>query len=228
MEANIQILEEKPINKGEFGEAYEVKVQVKGGAKGTFVLKKFFEQLSDGQRISGKDMAKKSFQNYTQAREAGLKVFPTFLLNEQDGTILMTIGYNEEWHCISNNKGTNSLENFGGEKLEEVPRFENFAHKLFEEAKKAADAEIFLPADSFFFTVSKNDQRLDFYVADVDTVKKVRISEGQNLLDMNLTEADSALTLFLKSNVKDEDTAFKYIDQVPKLKNKFIENIKTA
>jgi hypothetical protein len=40
MEANIQILEEKPINKGEFGEAYEVKVQVKGGAKGTFVLKK--------------------------------------------------------------------------------------------------------------------------------------------------------------------------------------------
>ncbi|MBP9762838.1 hypothetical protein KBD34_04445, partial [Patescibacteria group bacterium] len=196
-ESQVEILEERRIGGGGVGEVFEVKALIKGHER-TFVLKRFF----DREECSGQDMARRAFEHYAQAKQAGLKVFPTYRLNEKNSSILMTAGHNEEWHCISaNNRGSDSLVNFGAEKLEEIPDFEQFAHAIFAESKKAADAGIFLPADSFFFMVNKHDQKMDFYVGDVDEVQKIHPQKTQSLFEMNITQADAALNFFIMANV---------------------------
>jgi hypothetical protein len=211
-ESHVQIVEERRIGAGEVGEAFEVKALVQG-RECTFVLKKFFH----GEELNNREIARKVFENYTQAKAAGLKVFPTFRLNEEAGTILMTIGYNEDWHCISaNNRGSKSLKDFGAEKLSEIPHFQEFVRNVLEESRKAAAAGIFLPADSFFFIIRKDRQDIDFYLGDVDSVRKVKLEKDQNLAQLNLTQVDSALSLFIEANVADEDLAFKYTGEVNK------------
>ena len=161
---------------------------------GEFVVKEFHV----------KEDATRALEKYNYAKEAGLKVFNTYRINERGDTILMTTGLSKDKICLGSNDWYDSKL-----KKESISNLEDFAKSYFEQAMIAVDSEIYLYADIPFFLVDKKspDVSLDFVLGDLDRLSKWRgildpISK-QKMYEANLEQLHTALNHFIKNNIKD-------------------------
>ncbi len=194
------------LGEGGFGKVFTVDARV-GNHKKRFVVKRFF----DTDEKPAEYYAKKAVKNYTVAQDAGLKVFPTYRLGE-DNSILMTSGHSYDWICVGTNEKTSSIENFGKNKIKEVENFEDFVKSVFEHTRKAAEAGISIYEDGYFFFVNTQNNEIDFIVGDLDNVTKKESISFDTLYRYNIRQAAEALFAFFHSNV--ELTNQHYLEKV--------------
>jgi hypothetical protein len=196
-ESRIKITDEKPIGAGALGEVASVDAEV-AGKEGRFVIKRY-------QSVLGKERAAKAFENYRMAKEAGLRVFPTFRLGEDGTSILMTTAHTEEWICVSSNsEDTSDVEQYGVEKLKTIPRIDAYMREIFDESLKAAEKGIWIDQDAFFFLVKRSGEAVDFVIGDFDLMRKKEIDSEDarnNVFAENLYSAKKALQSFFETNV---------------------------
>ncbi len=178
-ESRIDIVRNRQIGHGSYGDVYEADVTVSVGERSKrtakFVMKTFrdYHKLP-GETISARTLAEQAITNYDAAKAAGLKVFNTYRLLEDEPSIVMTNGHTEEQVCIGSNFGSNKIANFretGLQTLDQVPNIEDLIEAVFQHAKLAEERGMVLPDDSLFFLVNRtNPHELDFVVGDLDGV----------------------------------------------------------
>jgi len=207
-ETTAEVLAEIPIAKGNFGEIYYARLKNKGHAR-NFIIKKYTGggDTSKGERspneieADARKHAKKALENYALAKEAGLKIFPTFRIGDDEKSILMTAGSSENEACVSAN-GPLAITDFAGQSLiEDIEDADKFLENFFAEGLKAAKAGLILNGDVFFFILSKNKKptQMDFVVGDLEGIKKSQPSE--RTAKKNLEEIRMALFAFCNSNI---------------------------
>jgi len=183
IETKVNIISETPINRGSFGEIFDTVVEV-GGHRKRFIIKKYRTQIFE--KIAEKD-TKHAFKNYSLAKEAGLKVFPTFRISEDQKSILMTTGFSDNQICVSTNNKINVVE-LGRPLIEEFEDLDKFISTIFAEGLKAMKKGISLHQDMFFFLLSKNEPtKVDFILGDLDNLKQaesIKVTGWQNMINI--------------------------------------------
>jgi len=190
--SEVTILKKREIFEGGAGKIYLAKVLI-GDKERLFVLKDY--------KIN--KLAEDAFKNYTHAKEVGLKVFPTFRINKDQGIILMTTRNTDDLICVSSNgPGDSKLEDFGESKIEEIENIEELVESLIQQSFAAGEAGLIVDSDSVFFTVNrKNKEVVDFEFGDLEALHKVTVS-GIKIISMNLRNTREALLSFVKNNVE--------------------------
>lgn len=176
-----------------------------------FIVKKYSHSHSDA--ISDEDYedrikedTKHAFQNYTFAKKAGLKVFPTFRMGEDEKSILMTTGFSDDKICV----GTNSLlktEDFEKPLIKNIANVDNFLDSFFKEGSKAAQRGIGFYFDNFFFMLSKEEPtKIDFVLGDFDNLQKWKGRDENKISEENMENIKHALEDFCQRNI---DSSFR-------------------
>lgn len=176
------------IGRGGFGAVYETDVMI-GGRHRTMVLKKFH----DNELGTPEENARRAFKNYSLAKEAGLKVFPTYRLGEDGSSILMTDGRAGVWFCAAGNNNEQSY------RIVEIDNLKDILEKLAKEAAVAAAANLNLKDDMLFFTVDRCvGANLDFYLGDLDLLRDAHRSNQRSIWGDNLRQLRAALGNFIR------------------------------
>jgi len=183
---------------------YEVEAQI-GKKKRRFIRKNFDSAV----------VCRSAIRMHDEAKQAGLKVFPTYRISSDNKSILMTSGYDENHACVSNNLNSPPLESFGLKPLEEVPNFENFVRSLFDEAEKGIEKGIFIPTDSVFFVIDKDAKEVDFYIGDLDNVYRPPDFD-KVWIDRQLTAAYDIAKIFVNRFVEENERLdyMKVVDEI--------------
>ncbi len=166
----IKILEEKKIGEGHWSSVYEVIALVGGHRRKRFVIKKIKPITSDRDMTNVADIFENAMKMYQKAKEAGLRVFPTYRASKARNSILMTAGHSEEWICIGTNSGSSKLEDFGEQPLDSSSNLESFIRAYFDELLLAGQKGIRVPSDSYFFFINTKDKKIDFRLGDTDSL----------------------------------------------------------
>lgn len=233
--SELEVVNERRIGSGKFGNIFEADVFVSGDLSDNeiaelkqknpgryrsllrkFVIKKFNDTEQDGSvsQATAEENAKKAIENYVKAKKAGVKVFSTYRLSDNQRDILMTNGDSDDYYCIGSNKGSNTVVSFGGEMIEskntDEVKIEEFIKSVFYHAQKSAEKKVALPFDAYFFKIGKNEKdKLDFVIGDLDMVRFVGFSFHHAKIYMyNFANALTALNSFFAHNfVAREDSA---------------------
>src|SRR3989344_5162189 len=126
-ETAVRVISERKIGGGIFADAKESIVEV-GGRRRVFVVKEYVRKKKDGQYYGTGDPkvnALNSFFNYTKAKLAGLKVFPTCRIGEDGKSLLMTTGFSDDQLCIGSNSLV-TLKDLNSPKIRSVENLEEF------------------------------------------------------------------------------------------------------
>ncbi|MDO8493434.1 MAG: hypothetical protein Q7S19_02710 [bacterium] len=196
----VEIVKKEELGRGEFGVASSVAIEA-GKHKFPFVLKEYKSEVS----------AKDELQKYLDAKEAGLKVFPTFRISEDGKKAIMTTGHTPEWVCIgSNNENVGgSLESLGLAKIKSIEEksFDDFLKNFFEQAVVASKDKFSLPYDAPFFFTQRNateNVKIDFVLGDLGQVGKNLSGDDDKRRNMkNVKSLKVALNDFIKRNLED-------------------------
>lgn len=213
------IKNERKIGNGWFSDVYQADVAI-GNHTRKFVIKKFKDALIDGKALTAKENAANAIVNYQSAKKAGLKVFTTYRLSEDGTSILMTNGSPDSTVCLTNNEDAN-LWGMGLPKIKKIEEavFKGLVDKVFRQAIIAAEHDLSIWFDAFFFLYDRNTNSIDFVVGDLDLVNR-RQTLTPRLHD-NLADADRALGDFVQDNVQNPNSYYKIIDQMcSDIKNK--------
>lgn len=125
-----------------------------------------------------------ALSNYTIAKKAGLKVPPTYRIDESDQSIYMT-NLNKGDH-ISLSANNEVPPEARGISIESIPEgFDSFLDQYFSQAIIATKNGLNLYYDMPMFTFKKNTEKpdIDFYIADFDT-SFTRGIPAENQLDL--------------------------------------------
>lgn len=203
--STVQILGNKRIGVGDYGAVYEADVAI-GNHIRKFAIKKFIPRLGINRE---EEFAARSIANYQLAKNAGLKVFPTYRLGEDRKTILMTNGNSDLVICLGSDKGS-SLETRGMQRIpEDETNSDNYRHLitgLFDQAIIATKHGLSLGhSDVFFYLVNIHTSELDFVLGDFDMFNVSSNKRGDNLLDDNLAIVVKSLTEFTHNNFSPSD-----------------------
>jgi hypothetical protein len=149
-------------------------------------------------------------ENYAIAKAAGLRVFPTYRLNDAENKILMTLGDTDEWICIGSNKGSDIVKNVTGRELMIKPDegTTRFIDGVLDQAELATRAHINIMCDMpFFFIDREKQERLDFVLGDMDSLRvldnKAPRYSKEILYESNLIEMHISLKDFFRKNLGD-------------------------
>lgn len=219
-ETEVLVSNKRLINKnlnessGGFGVVYAVDVQIPGDDKKyPFVLKEFHGAGTE----SAKKDARAALLNHRLAKQAGLKVWNTYRISENEDSILMTSGNAEEWQIIGDFSRLSAEQH---SELLQIKNFTEFLQGYYQEAVRAAKQGIIIASDVPFFRVQNN--KIDFILGDLDQLE-VSEKPEQEILSDNLQSMHSRLVTFFENNfgnMEDEDSdegfageAEKYIQQ---------------
>ncbi|HEY0220815.1 MAG TPA: hypothetical protein VGC58_01180, partial [Candidatus Paceibacterota bacterium] len=159
---------------GGFGVVYAVDVQVPGrDKKYPFVLKEFH---GTGTNIA-KEAALTAMRNHRLAQQAGLKVWRTYRISENQESILMSTGNTDGWQIIGD---FNKIDLENKSELLNIENFNGFLNDYYQEAAKAAKKKIIISSDVPFFRVLNN--KIDFVLGDVDQLTVSEKSEQEILV----------------------------------------------
>ncbi|MDO8499824.1 MAG: hypothetical protein Q7S66_04145 [bacterium] len=215
------------IGEGIYGQVYQAEVQV-GGHRLKMVVKDF-NKTSQGFRpiAIARTNARQAIENYGAAKEAGVKVFTTYRLSEDGTKILMTNGNNAETVCVGSNPSSDSVTDFGAEKLEAIDHFENFVKNILEQASLAGSNGIFISIDAYFFLLNrKRPGVVEYVVGDLDEViKNPTFFARHDLPVRNVELACRALDFFVSKNVASEDIKNEYFQLISDLENRQLRSI---
>lgn len=202
----VNILDQRVIGQGHYGTCYEADVNYRGRPR-KFVIKRY---THDPNRALNADYnATRAIENYQILKKAGLRVFHTYRLGEDERSILMTDGNLESKICVdANPKG--SLPALNLPKLTDVDdEIKKLAQAVFQQSRLAAEREVTLSkADIFFFLVDKNTKDIDFVLGDLDLVNFPSVPEFEQRLHENLENARSSIEWFILSNVRDTGNSY--------------------
>lgn len=205
------------IGSGQIGDVYEAEINIGNKIK-MFVIKKF----KDIEGVSATQHANEAFKGYKLAKEAKLKVFPTYRLGEDKESILMTRPNLGDYFVFSPGRDVPDKIRDAEIKLskEDVSKI---AHKVFEEAIKASNAGIELYFDSYFFILNKKTtQDVDFLIGDFDNVKK---KTSDRLLHENIMNAHYVLKCFVMECLRHLNLGMnEYIDMLKDINEQYQPN----
>ncbi|MDP2630968.1 MAG: hypothetical protein Q8P56_06215, partial [Candidatus Uhrbacteria bacterium] len=194
------------IGGGNFGDTYVADVEI-GKRTRKFVIKKFKEFNN----LSPQDHALRAMENYNAAKEAKLKVFPTYRLSEDKESILMTSADLEKNYCVDRREEIKEGE-LG---IERIRQFEDLVTAVLSEAIKAGKASVAVYMSAYFFLVDrKTKTRVDFVIGDLDDVKKDTDTPVSEIIQSNLDFARMALIAFLNNNVEDFQKYARRLQQI--------------
>lgn len=157
-----------------------------------FIVKKFL-----GNPDRAKRETERAFDNYRKAKNAGLRVFPTYRISEDHTSILMTNGNADSTLVLSNNK---NLRELGLPPIRDEALTPALTDSIIEHAKLASEHKILIPVDAYFFLYNHGQQTTDFILGDLDKLGQ-DVSAGHALWH-NLKTARSAVMSFMASNAE--------------------------
>jgi hypothetical protein len=150
-------------------------------------------------------IVKREYDSYLVSKEAGLKVFPTFRISEDNLKLLMTLGNTKDFLLI----GKDSDIEFN--KVEEISNLKEVISSIKENIQKAVKAFIELSWDSYFFIINKNNPtQVDFITGDFGGIDKDEKVPSETLLELNMVQAQVALDQFIMLYVNQEKREFYY------------------
>lgn len=214
-ETGVKIISETSINKGEFGEIFDTVIEI-GGKRKRFIVKKYFDvEISEVDPSSDRPYAEKNaqlaFRNYSLAKEAGLKVFPTFRTGGDKKSILMTTGFTNNEICLGSNNALSVID-FKQPFIKEIEDIDKFLSTFFDEGLKAAKKGIILSQDCFFFILNKTEPvKIDFIIGDLDNL--IGTKSGKNIELNNIKDIETTLIEFCEKNIS-PILARKFLDKV--------------
>ncbi len=176
---------------GAFGAIYRADTEVLGRPR-NFVIKKF-----RGDMVKAKRDAERAFNNYRRAKKAGLKVFPTYRMGEDERSILMTDGNANSTIVLSNNI---NLQEIGLPLIKDEAITPALTDAIIEHAKLASQQNILIPNDAYFFLFNRGNKTIDFTLGDLDKLGQ-DISPAHALWH-NLRTARNAVISFMASNAE--------------------------
>ncbi len=205
-----RISDRRSIASGAFGDVFAVHADI-GGRRISLVLKDY---RADRLGEFGKNRAKTAFANYVNAKAAGLRVFLTFRLAEEQGCILMTNGLNDDTVCIStNDEDRTTVEDFGRKKLETIDNADELFEEVFSQVAIAHEKRINLGRDSFLFLVERGTDRADFVIGDMDFVHPLP-RYGEIAHAENMHGAYKALQHLIINNVENPNELVKKLTRL--------------
>lgn len=210
--SSIEIIsrDSEPIGEGVFGKVYRVQARI-GNRVCHFVMKEFLDNVFG----TKKENAKNAFENYRQARKAGLKVFPTYRITETGDKILMTLGTDADWVCLGSLISISKSHEYR-QSAERIDNFQNLIDKVFEQAITAAKLQILLPGDSYFFFLDiQTKTQADFVIGDLDRVLgKPIVNAQRHNISVALAILRDFFKIILKPNAKNPHEVNQYINAV--------------
>jgi hypothetical protein len=198
---SVQIIEgsERKIASGGYGTAYEVTARYGNNHEKKFVVKRFFSPKNAGE-------ATKAVQNYSLAKQAGLNVFHTYRLGADMQSVIMTMGNTEDVVLIGTNVESPKAEEQLGAKihLAETEKFDSLLEAVLNQARIAANHNIFLHKDAYFFTVDrKTKSEFGVIIGDYDRVESYW---SARILETNLDDARISIDRFIDQNFENPQT----------------------
>jgi len=149
--------------------------------------------------------AQRAFEAYCKLKEAGLKVPPTYRLDEENNRIFMT-NFNKDGKAAL--AASSSNKHVEGLAIKNIPNLDNLKSELEKQCILAAKNGIRLPVDAFFFIVSRKggSENMDFVIGDLDLIfsdyaKELNLDE-QGYIKENISNANEALQLIIEKYVK--------------------------
>ncbi len=178
-----------------------------------------------------RNAAKRAVETHQKLKDIGIPVFNTYRLEKNAPRVLMTNGNSNETVLVNVwNEGTESVEDFGQERIEEVKNFQEWIDGLFEIAVKSAENGVNLDDDCAFFILTKDTGEVDTIIGDLDRVSVYGGSERQVevLSKLNLEKSSDTLVMsairFLQNNVKLENVDSQVKELVRRLREFDQEN----
>ena len=210
----LTITGKRRIGSGIFGTAFQTEVMVGCHAR-KLVIKRFKTIDRRGIVTTAKENAAKAMANYAAAKKAGLKVFPTYRLSEDGESIVMTNGNIGSTICISNEHSSH-LPNIGEPKIQlrGDAACTSLIDSVFDQALLAANHDISIHSDAFFFLYDKTTGGIDFVIGDLDNVDRRKLPPNESRLLNNLYGAEMALISFMNGNVEAPSNYLKTISEV--------------
>ncbi len=201
---SVVILNETEIANGEFGIIYASDILL-GKKTRKVIIKRFINEGVFNQNAV--ENAQRAMDNYRKAKQAGLKVLPTYRLEDNKTSILMTNCINENTIALSNNT---TLEDYGLIKVNsDFPEhYTNLVERMVSHAILAKNKGIELPPDSYFFLFDTQFDQVDFVIGDLDYVRSS--NESRNNIDF----ARIALIDFFRVNFTNPDSHINHVNQV--------------
>jgi len=207
-ETKVHVESETLITQGTFGDIFDTVVEI-GGHRKKFIVKKYTSiGRSEKSSILPEEYIEEmlrndttmAFERYSLAKKAGLKVFPTFRIGEDEKSILMTTGFSDNEICVGTNSMV-SVKNFEKPLIQKIENVDQFLADFFAEGLKATQQGILLYFDVFFFILSKKEPtKVDFLIGDFDNFSQPGY-EIKNLKYRNMEQIRNALEDFCKRNI---------------------------
>jgi hypothetical protein len=154
-------------------------------------------------------LAERAIRNHQLAKEAGLKVFPTFRLSAEGNSILMTLADTERWICVGTNEGSDSLREMAGGEFAAKPddEMERFINQVLDQAQLAKQSALSLDSDMIFMLVDRAERKkMDYVLGDMDMITQwpeEMLQDGgdQELYQANLGAMFASLHIFFIKNI---------------------------
>lgn len=187
----IHVRQKREIGRGTRGTVFEIDTDVQSRDQADwiparFVLKEYFE----------KGQAQRALATYEIVKTSGLPTWTTCRVTEDMNSLVMTPGNRFNTLCISAFPQSDSARAFTMHlSLDDLAQI---ARELYGQARIAADNNIKLPIDAFFFLISPDRRKIEVIIGDFDNLEIKRLAPGsQALVGKNLGIATTVLNLFL-------------------------------
>ncbi len=188
----------------------------------TFIVKKFKEDPQQAAEIA--------FNNYAALKAAGVRMWTTYRIDKDTGTILMSDGESAQDYLLTYNNESNSKQAIR-HAVTEIVNLDEAINGAVESAIKAAENCILFTslenpdcADSWMARFSKRNDNgsfsLDCFVGDLDSIDLTYVPQKESAADedkaylayVNVGSLRKALLAILKE-VLDPDVEQKYCDE---------------
>jgi hypothetical protein len=213
--STVHVVDKKWIGQGSYGAVYQADVVIGSHAR-RFAIKQFQYRFRLGIDM-GAEFAARSMANYKTAKEAGLKVFPTYRLGQDKKSILMTNGNSGSTICIGSDFQSSLVAR---EESRIAPgvrskSFRNLIRGVLGQAQIATDHNISLGhSDVFFYFINQHTNELGFVLGDFDMLNPSPDENRRILLDENLAIAASSLSYFVDNNFEFANSYLNSLDKI--------------
>ena len=131
-ETTVRITDRALIGSGVFGDVFLADVDISGATR-QFAVKRF---RGDNDPVPGAEAAQ-AMRNYKRLKKLGLKVFPTYRMEKDGNSVLITNGYTESTRLLSNMR----LTDYGLPKIQNIDpnSYINLWEQMTSQAVKAAE-----------------------------------------------------------------------------------------